>query len=195
MMLSNRLTPQLAQTLWHISLENDSRRTRRREGAPLDFFVLLRILHGAIYHDFQTYRGRKASMTHMMLLQTVLALTAATMSIGVAIGGFAMAPRRLTHRTLAIAMACLALMQLGAGLSPQSMFWERLRLLASAGLPGLGLLFSVCFARLNPREHVRAWRWAIAIALALPLGLVIAQPVSLALNWAGHGFYILARLS
>ena len=130
-------------------------------------------------------------MTHMMLLQTVLALTAAALSLGVAIGGFAVAPRRLAPRALAIAIACLALMQLGAGLSPQSMFWERLRLLASAGLPGLGLLFSVCFARLNPREHVRAWRWAIAIALALPLGLVIAQLVSLALNWAGHGFYIL----
>src|SRR5688572_4676221 len=129
MMLSNRLTPQLTQTSWHISLENDPRRTRRREGSPLDFFVLLRILHGAICHHFQTYRGRKTSMTHMMLLQTVLVLTAAALSLGVAIGGFAVAPRRLSHRTLAIAMACLALMQLGAGLSPQSMFWERLRLL------------------------------------------------------------------
>lgn len=129
-------------------------------------------------------------MTHTTL-QAVLAWTGATLSIGVAIGGWAVAPRRVVPRTFATLMACLALMQLGASLSVQSMSWERLRLLASACLPGLGLLFSVCFARFNPREHIRSWRWAIAVACIAPLGLWMVQPMPAQLNWAGYGFYLL----
>ncbi|PON12094.1 hypothetical protein C2W62_41420 [Candidatus Entotheonella serta] len=89
-------------------------------------------------------------------LQVLLAITAAALSFSVAIYGLVTAPRGFLHRIFAIAMVLLALMQLGAGLSVQSVYWERLRLLASVGLPGFGLLFSVGFARLHPREHVRA---------------------------------------
>lgn len=145
-------------------------------------------------HDIETHRGRKASMTHTTL-QMGLALTAATLAIGVAIGGLAVAPRHFVHRTLAILMTCLALVHLGAGLSLQAIYWERLPLLASAGIPGLGLLFSIGFARFNPREHVSAWRWVILIVFALALGLAMAQPMSLALNWGGYGFYMLALCS
>ncbi len=125
-------------------------------------------------------------------LQVLLAITAAALSFSVAIYGLVTAPRGFLHRIFAIAMVLLALMQLGAGLSVQSVYWERLRLLASVGLPGFGLLFSVGFARLHPREHVRAWRWAIGASLVLPLGLVIVEPMHLLpLNWAGYGFCIL----
>jgi putative PEP-CTERM system histidine kinase len=151
-------------------------------------------------------------MTHATL-QAVLALTGAALSIGVAIFGLAMAPRHVVHRTFAVGMGCLALMQLGAGLSVQSMsvssvwYWERVRLLATACLPGVGLLFSVSFARFNSRDHVRHWRWAIAMAFGLPLGLVVVWPQALyqdlapppplqqlyiPLDWAGYGFYMLA---
>ncbi len=133
-------------------------------------------------------------MTHTTL-QAVLALTTAALSIGVAIYGFAAAPRHLLHRAFAMVMACLALMHLGAGLSAQSVYWEHLRLLASAGLPGFGLLFSVRFARLNPREHVRAWRWVISIAFVLPPVLVVQSVFIQPLNWDGYGFCLLILCS
>ncbi|WP_089944303.1 hypothetical protein [Candidatus Entotheonella palauensis] len=133
-------------------------------------------------------------MTHTTL-QAVFALAAAALSLGVAIYGFALAPRHVVHRIFAVVMACLALMQLGTGLNTQLMYGEHLRLLASAALPGLALLLSVCFARFNPREHVRAWQWAIPIALAVPLGLAMLQPMHAPLNWAGYGFYLLTLCS
>lgn len=129
-------------------------------------------------------------MTHTTL-QAVLALIATTLSIGVAIGGFVVAPRHFVHRVFAIVMTCLALMQLGTVLSAQLMYGERLRLLASGGLPGLALLWSVCFARFNSREHVRAWQWAILIASIVPLGLAGLQPIHAPLNWTGYVFYLL----
>ncbi len=130
-------------------------------------------------------------MTHTTL-QVVLALTAAALSIGVALYALSMAPRRFLHRIFALTMVCLALMQLGAGLSFLSAHWEHVRLLASVGLPGLGLLFSVGFARLQARAHVSAWRWAIGISLVLPLGLAVVEPMHLLpLHWAGYGFCVL----
>ncbi|ETW92834.1 MAG: hypothetical protein ETSY1_41910, partial [Candidatus Entotheonella factor] len=129
-------------------------------------------------------------MTHTTL-QAVLAWIAAALSISVAIGGLAVATRHAVHRIFALVMACLALMQLGAGLSAQSIYGEGLRLLASASLPGLGLLFSVCFARLHSREHVRAMRWAMLAAFVLPLGWILAQPRHVPLNWSGYGLELL----
>ncbi len=131
-------------------------------------------------------------MTHTTL-QVVLTLTAAAMSAGVAICGLAAAPRSRVHRVFAITMGCLALMQLGAGLSAQSMYGDHLRLLASAALPGVGLLFSLCFARFSPREHIHAWRWGLVVTFVAPFGLIgmIGPMLQRPLNGAGYGFYIL----
>ena len=127
-------------------------------------------------------------MTHTTL-QATLALTAAALSLGLAISGLLAAPRRIEHRAFAALMACLACMQAGAGMN-----WARLHLLASAALPGLGLGFSLCFARRHAWAHLRAWRWGIGLVLALPLGLAM-WPLPAALNWAGYGFYLFMLIS
>ncbi len=158
-------------------------------------------------------------MTHTTL-QTTLALTGAALSAGVAVGGLAIAPRHVVHRIFAVGMGCLALTQLCSGLGVQSLSilgfssWEYLRLLTIACLPGVGLLFSLSFARFNPWEHVRQWRWGIPLAFGLPLGLVVGFPNALyqelsssgasltghllnpvSLGWSGYGFYMLLLMS
>ena len=129
-------------------------------------------------------------MTHTTL-QTILALTGSALSIVVATGTLAVAPRHVVHRTLALIMSCLALLQLEAALSTYHTYSEHLRLMASACLSGIGLLFSACFARCNPLERIRAWRWALSLVFVLSLGLGALQPTSSVLNWAGYGFYLL----
>lgn len=153
-------------------------------------------------------------MTHTTL-QMALGLAGATLSVGTAVVGLAMAPRYFAHRLFAMAMGCLALMQLGAALSPQAIStsdgwpWAYYQLLATACLPGLGLLFSVSFARFNPRDHVRQWQWWLPLGFGLPLGLVAGWPNMIyqlpppslgplshaPLGWAGYGFYSVVLIS
>ena len=127
-------------------------------------------------------------MTHTTL-PAILALTGSALSLILAIGGLLAAPRRIAPCAFAMLMACLAGMQFSAFMN-----WERLQLLASAALPGLGLGFSVSFARRHAWTHMRAWRWGIALVLALPLGLA-ARLTPVARNWTGCGFYLLLLIS
>ncbi len=148
--------------------------------------------------------------------QVVLALTGATLSVAVAIGGLAIAPRHVLHRLFAGSMGSLALMQLCAGLSglfaPDALYWESLRLLAHACWSGMGLLFSISFARFSPREHIRTWQWGLPLAFGLPLGLVIGglkgfdellllpeqasiEVLQAPLGWAEYGLYTMILVS
>jgi putative PEP-CTERM system histidine kinase len=85
------------------------------------------------------------------------------------------------------------------------LLWQRLRMAATAFLPGCWLFFSLCFGRSNAKTIVKKFRWVLLSSLVLPLVLVsIFQKdllrgipyVDQSLKWtitlgsAGYLFYI-----
>jgi putative PEP-CTERM system histidine kinase len=85
------------------------------------------------------------------------------------------------------------------------LFWQRLRMIATALLPGCWLLFALSFGRLNAKTVVRKFRWVLLGSLVIPLALGSifhkdllrgAPYVDQALKWAitlgpaGYLFYI-----
>lgn len=118
--------------------------------------------------------------------------------------------RSFVHRVFALAMAALAVeaaLKLAASLvtSPEErLAAERLRLVATALLPGSWLLFSLAFARPDYRGFVTRWRPLIAAAFAIPLLLAgpfgrwlyvaLSPPETggwlFALGWAGYAFHL-----
>jgi hypothetical protein len=112
-------------------------------------------------------------------------------------------------RIFAAGMAVLAIEAVFNGVSVYAdtyhevIYWQRLRFLATAFLPGVWLVFSLSFARRNYREFLTTWRWGIRAAFGVPLCLVlIGSPTffvdvpffdelsrwSLGLGWAGQRF-------
>jgi hypothetical protein len=88
-------------------------------------------------------------------------------------------------------------------------YWQRLRFLAAAFIPGVWLVFSLSFARRNYHEFLKTWRWGIGLAFLAPLGLVLfGFPAffvdvpfsdeiarwSLGLGRGGQGFFLLFLL-
>jgi putative PEP-CTERM system histidine kinase len=57
--------------------------------------------------------------------------------------------------------------------------WQHIRLWVTALVPGVWLLFSLSFARANPREAIRRHRLVVGAACLVPLGLLLAFPHSL----------------
>jgi putative PEP-CTERM system histidine kinase len=92
--------------------------------------------------------------------------------------------RTLARNAFLLGMSSFACASLFAGLSAQAtspeafVFWQRLKLLASAPLPGSWLLFSVSFARGNSVEFVKRWRWILVAAFLLPAAAAAAFTLS-----------------
>ncbi|HSB03899.1 MAG TPA: XrtA/PEP-CTERM system histidine kinase PrsK [Thermodesulfobacteriota bacterium] len=82
------------------------------------------------------------------------------------------------HWTFAAGMIVLALEALLSGLSVQAeltedMFrWQRMRLITTAFIPVVWLLFSLSFSRKNYREFLIKIKWLLVSSFALPLILV-----------------------
>jgi putative PEP-CTERM system histidine kinase len=117
--------------------------------------------------------------------------------------------RSFVHRAFAFGMAALAVeaaLAAVAGLAGTALdrlVAEKLRVLATALLPGTWLRFSLGFARSDDRAFLRQWRpvtwaaFAVPVALALAPGRhVFAAAVLvdgrwlLPLGWAGRGFHL-----
>jgi putative PEP-CTERM system histidine kinase len=113
------------------------------------------------------------------------------------------------HRAFALGMAVLSLeAALGAAacvaqLPPERLLAERLRLLATALVPGAWLRFSLGFARSDYRSFLRQWRPVVWAAFVVPAALalvpgpgVFGLPVlvdgrgMLPLGWAGQAFHL-----
>jgi len=113
-------------------------------------------------------------------------------------------------------MIALAVEEIFNGLSfrafwpAEVMKWQQFKLIATALLPGIWLLFSMSFGRVNYKETMAKWRWVVLAAFAIPLALVIwfgnflfksyvplgAPSVSLIrLSWSGYLFYFFFLLS
>jgi putative PEP-CTERM system histidine kinase len=115
-------------------------------------------------------------MTFELALHSATALLCAGLAIAVVWrerGSF-------VHRAFAFGMAILALESALAaaaslGSTPvERLLAERLRLLATALLPGTWLCFSLGFARSDHGVFLRQWRAAIVAAFALPVALALA---------------------
>src|SRR5262249_38022822 len=61
--------------------------------------------------------------------------------------------------------ACAGLI-LRAASPEQLVFWQKVRLIAVALIPGTWLVFSLSYSRGNHREFLRQWRWLVALAYA-----------------------------
>jgi histidine kinase-like protein len=113
-----------------------------------------------------------------MHLNTILDLAASLLCLGLASFVLFQDRRSLVHRLFAIGMVAFAgeavLMAMSAQAASASdvLFWQRLRFVAAAIIPGIWLLFSLSFARANPEGWVTNWKWVIVAAFALPLVLV-----------------------
>jgi putative PEP-CTERM system histidine kinase len=72
--------------------------------------------------------------------------------------------------------------------------WQQWRLMALSLLPGVWLLFSLSYARGNPRMFVAKWRFALAAAFLLPVGLGVGfRPdlVAAVYQTEGKGHWVL----
>jgi putative PEP-CTERM system histidine kinase len=79
---------------------------------------------------------------------------------------------------LAAESICLGLLNYAA-VGDEAAHWQAWRLRAMSLLPCAWLLFSLTYARGNPREVLWRWRYTVVASLALPALLAFACPVSL----------------
>ena len=151
-----------------------------------------------------------------MTFPALLSFTASLCGCGLAAFTLYRDRRSFAARIFAIGLLFLSAEALLSGLSSQAlsysgvMEWQRLRLFASALLPGIWLVFSLSFARAKTREELFAWRWAVSLVGLVPLVLVSAFPQALfidlatiditsrwllGLGWAGYVFSLVFVLS
>src|SRR5688572_26287475 len=115
-----------------------------------------------------------------MRLELALHAASALLCAGLALAVLWRDRRSFVHRIFAFGMAALGLEAALAGLAVVApgpvdrVVAERLRMLATAVLPGAWLCFSLGFARSDHGLFLRQWRGWIVAAFALPLLLALA---------------------
>ena len=60
-----------------------------------------------------------------------------------------------------------------AGSPEEIVYWQWLRLMASAFFPGFWLIFSLCYSRGNYREFLRSWRATWIGSFVIPVGIAL----------------------
>src|SRR5262245_27710371 len=114
----------------------------------------------------------------MLTFPTLLSFVGAFLCSGFAALLLSRDTRLFAHRVFAIGMIAVGLEAVFLGLSAQAavpdevIHWQRLRLFATAFLPGTWLLFSLSFAQVNYQESVTRWRWVVLGVFLFPLSLV-----------------------
>lgn len=113
-----------------------------------------------------------------MIFNTLLSFAGASLCLILAVIVFLRDRHSLVHRTYVAGMVVLAIESGLAGLSFQShffeevIFWQRIKLISTALLPGIWLLFSMSFGRGESKEPVHKWKGFIIASFILPLLLV-----------------------
>lgn len=114
-----------------------------------------------------------------MNLLSILPFVAAAFSLSLAVFVILQDRRSFVHWGFAIGMLTLALEAVFIGLSLQTgfpsevLYWQRVRLIITAFLPGVWLLFALTYARANYKEILSRWRWILLAAFVVPLALSI----------------------
>ena len=150
-----------------------------------------------------------------MAAAVVLLFAGAALCAGLAAVMLRRDARSFVARVFATGMAVLAMEAIFNAASIYAdtyhnvVYWQRLRFLAAAFIPGVWLVFSLSFARRNYREFLKTWRWGIGMAFLAPLSLVLfGFPAffvdvpffdemarwSLGLGRGGQGFFLLFLL-
>lgn len=90
------------------------------------------------------------------------------------------------------------------------LIWQRIRLTEAAVIPGIWLLFSLAYARLNYKEILSRWRWVVLAAFIIPVTLVtffwksfftselgLDSPSGwiIRLGWSGYAFHLCFLIS
>jgi putative PEP-CTERM system histidine kinase len=117
--------------------------------------------------------------------------------------------RSLVQWIFAAGMGVLSLEAALIGLSAQNalplevVFWQRLRFVVAAFLPGIWLLFSLSFARADYKEFISRWKWINLAVFVFPVALAtffgrefFSLPPDLSatslipLGWPGYLFFL-----
>lgn len=112
-----------------------------------------------------------------MHLLTFLPFLSSLFCLGIALFAFLRDKHSFTHRIFSIGMIVLSLEMGLTGMSFRSVSlsdilrWQELRMIATAFLPGVWLLFSLAFARANYGEFIKKWRWVTVSAFLAPVVL------------------------
>src|SRR5262245_55822374 len=92
-------------------------------------------------------------------------------------------PKSFVHRTFALGMFSIGLMEAGNAMAllavsaSRQAWWKNVSFAGEALLPGNWLLFSLSFARSNYKEVLRRWWLLIVLVFVFPIFLV-------AFSWA-----------
>lgn len=150
-----------------------------------------------------------------MSLNAIISFSGAFVACAVALFALLRDHRSFAHRAFALGMLAQGVEAAAIGLcmtadSPQQvMAWQGVRLLSGGAIPGIWLAFSLGFARVDPREALRSWKWGLAAVFSVPLGLVLFlgrhhfshEPVffettgwAIPLGWSGLLFHVVGIL-
>lgn len=150
-----------------------------------------------------------------MTFNIILSYAAALICGGLAVFVFLKEKRSFTHQLFAVGMIAFAAeAALNGTTFRSSMPWDvassqRLRLIATAFLPGCWLLFSLSFGRASYKEIIAKWRWYVAPITGIPIVLAAffngslfkGSPVpekfsywSFSLGWSGYLFHLVLLL-
>lgn len=144
-----------------------------------------------------------------MNLSSILSYIGALFSIGLAVLVFFRDRKAFVHRIFAVGMVLLAIEAVISGIglkafSPEEViYWNRIRLIDKAVIPGVWLLFALAYSRINYKEIISKWRWIVSVTFIIPIALVtifwrnffISEPVLdsnsvwlMPLGWSGYAF-------
>lgn len=113
-----------------------------------------------------------------MIFITILSFAGTSFCLALAVLVFLRDRHSLVHRTFVAGMVALALESGFADLSfhalspEQVIFWQRLKIISSALLPGMWLLFSMSFGRGETKELIHKWRGFVIASFIIPLTLI-----------------------
>jgi putative PEP-CTERM system histidine kinase len=138
---------------------------------------------------------------------SLLAFISAILCCALAVAVLVDQQRSFVQWVFAAGMCALGLEALLIGFSAESslslevVFWQRLRFIVVAFLPGIWLLFSLSFARADYREFIAKWKWIslaifvflVALVTAfgkeffiLPRGFDLSATSLIPLGWSGY---------
>jgi hypothetical protein len=151
-----------------------------------------------------------------MTFNFLLSLIAAAVSSILALLALFRNRHSLVHWIFGIGMMVLAIEAVFTGLSFYALLpaavlrWQRFRFIATAFLPGIWLLFSLTFGRLNYKEFIARWKWVILATFVLPIILVTifgktffsegplvgqSEIELIKMGWPGYGFHLILLIS